>query len=223
MKIVFIQAKYKDKINLEESDIDSLPDKLILAATIQYFDSLEDIKKRLEDKGKTVSLFIGKHQTYPGQILGCSIDKIDKEGAFLYIGDGLFHPIAVMIKNKDKEMFVFNPFINKFKKIERDYVDKFENNLKANMNKFHQSKTVGIIATIKPGQERLDEAMALKTKLNRSGREAQVFLCDTADFPQLINFNYIDCWVNTMCPRIAYDDTINIEGPIVNIDEIWRY
>ncbi|MEA3429998.1 MAG: diphthamide synthesis protein [Nanoarchaeota archaeon] len=220
MKKLFVEARYKNKIKLNTEDIPKLPNKLILATTIQYFDSLTDIKKQLEDAGKQVQLFKGKHQKYPGQVLGCSIDKIDDEGAFFYIGDGLFHPIAFMIKNKDKDVFVFNPFMNQLKPLEKDYVDKFEKGLKENKNKYNQAEKIGIIVTTKPGQERLQDAIELKKRLDTTNKQSQIFLCNTADFSQLINFNYIQCWVNTMCPRIAYDDTINIERPIVNIDEI---
>lgn len=219
MKTSFIECRYKEKIKLKDEDIDKLPDKLILATTIQYFDSVEEIKTQLEEKGKEVKFFIGTHQKYPGQILGCSIDKSEQEGDFFYVGDGLFHPIAFLIKNKDKEAFIYNPFTG-FKQLENDYVEKFEINLKENLDKFYKSENIGIIVTTKSGQERLKDALLLKEKLLQKNKQAQVFLCNTADFLQLINFNYIGCWVNTMCPRIGYDDTINIERPIVNIDDV---
>ncbi|MBW3002919.1 2-(3-amino-3-carboxypropyl)histidine synthase subunit, partial [Candidatus Woesearchaeota archaeon] len=153
--------------------------------------------------------------------LGCSIDKVEQEGDFLYIGDGLFHPIAFMINNKEKQVFVFNPFLDKIKKLEKDYIEKFELKLKENKEKYNKAKRIGILVTTKPGQEQLSKAIELKEKLKQKDKEPYIFICDTADFTQLINFNFIDCWVNTMCPRIAYDDTINIEKPIVNLDHLY--
>ena len=47
-----------------------------------------------------------------------------------------------------------------------------------------------------------------------------MFVTDTLDFAELENFPFIECYVNTMCPRIGMDDTIRTAKPIVNIDDI---
>jgi diphthamide synthase subunit DPH2 len=37
-------------------------------------------------------------------------------------------------------------------------------------------------------------------------------VCDTFDYSELENFNFIECWVNTMCPRVAEDiNVLNVE------------
>ena len=42
----------------------------------------------------------------------------------------------------------------------------------------------------------------------------------TLDFSQLENFNFIECFVNTACPRIAIDDASGWKKPIVNPNEL---
>jgi diphthamide biosynthesis enzyme Dph1/Dph2-like protein len=31
------------------------------------------------------------------------------------------------------------------------------------------------------------------------------------------NYPFIECWVNTACPRIGTDDIININQPMINL------
>ena len=40
------------------------------------------------------------------------------------------------------------------------------------------------------------------------------------DFNDLENFNFIEMWVNTACPRIGYDDMLAQEKPIVDLSDI---
>ena len=39
-------------------------------------------------------------------------------------------------------------------------------------------------------------------------------------FAELENFPFIECFVNTACPRIAYDEADKIGKAVVNVDEI---
>ena len=67
--------------------------------------------------------------------------------------------------------------------------------------KFLSSKEVGIIVSTKPGQEKLKKAFELKNKLK--DKNCHVFLADTIDPAEFENFPFIECWVNTACPRFA--------------------
>jgi len=220
MKTIFIECRYKDKIELSDEDIKLLSEKIILASTIQYHDSLKNIKTQLEKSGKTVSLFQGKHQKYDGQILGCSIEKINEDGDLLYIGDGMFHPIAALMKNKDKEIFIYNPYQKKLSRLDKEYIKNYELKVKENLDKFYKSDNIGIIVSTKPGQNRLNDAESLKEKLIKKQKKATIFICNTLNYLELLNFPFVKCWVNTMCPRISFDDAMEIERPIVNIDEL---
>ena len=81
------------------------------------------------------------------------------------------------------------------------------------MVKFYSSKNIGILVSTKTGQNRFKDAVNLKKKLK--DKDCYLFAADIIDLNQLENFPFIECWVNTACPRIADDRT-----GIVNIDEI---
>jgi diphthamide biosynthesis enzyme Dph1/Dph2-like protein len=45
-----------------------------------------------------------------------------------------------------------------------------------------------------------------------------LLLFDTLDFAQLENFNFIECFVNTACPRISYDDSEKFAKKVVDVN-----
>ncbi len=219
MKTLFIEAKSDVQVELYDTAIKELPEKIALVTTIQFIDSLPKLKTQLEQAGKKVILVKGKRAKHEGQMLGCDIIsgiKADVD-AFLYIGDGLFHPKALLIKN-EKPVFTFNPFNKSFKKLDQAEIEAILKKQKGALLKYHSSKEIGILVTTKPGQQQLKKALDLKNKVK--DKNFYIFLCDTLDFNDLENFPFIECWVNTMCPRIGYDDTIRLRKPVVNIEEI---
>jgi diphthamide biosynthesis enzyme Dph1/Dph2-like protein len=77
------------------------------------------------------------------------------------------------------------------------------------------------LITVKPGQEQIKTALTLKERF--PDKNFYLLLFDDLDFSTLENFPFVDCFVNTMCPRIAYDDAHKIHKPIVDyldLDEI---
>ncbi len=207
MKTIFIETRYNGKISLNKINIAKLPKKLGLITTIQFIDYLDDIKHFLEKNNKTVFINKGK-QPYHGQVLGCDISSTenlkDKVDAYLYIGDGRFHPTAVAFK-QDKQVFCFNPFSNKFNKIEEKEIAEYKKNKRIKTVKFLTSNNIGILVSTKPGQSNLNNALELRDKLHKEGKTGFVFLFDNLDISEFDNFNFIDFWVNTACPRIEED------------------
>ena len=49
------------------------------------------------------------------------------------------------------------------------------------------------------------KAIDIKSKLEKQGKEAFIFVCDLLDANELENFPFVEYWVNTLCPRIADD------------------
>jgi diphthamide biosynthesis enzyme Dph1/Dph2-like protein len=45
-------------------------------------------------------------------------------------------------------------------------------------------------------------------------------VADTLDFAGLENFPFVECFVNTACPRIGYDEWENLRKPIINADDV---
>ena len=101
MKIMMVEGRYKGKINLSNLDAGMLPKNIGLATTVQFLGSVDEIKQHLESSGKNI--FVDKvRQKYGGQLLGCDIGSAgkikDSVDAFLYIGTGIFHPLALHFK-----------------------------------------------------------------------------------------------------------------------------
>ncbi len=212
MERLFIETRYLGKLNLSNDLLQKLPKKLALAMPLQFLDFQNQIKEQLEKAGKEVILFKSQHGKYSGQVLGCDIFKFKEEfDAFFYVGDGMFHPTALLYEN-GKEVYCYNPFNNGLKILTPKDLELINKKRQGQSAKFLSSKVIGILITTKFGQNKPKLVEELRTKLSREGKEVFVFLADEINFSQLENFNFIESWINTACPRIIQDfNCLNLE------------
>jgi 2-(3-amino-3-carboxypropyl)histidine synthase len=221
MKIMMVESRYKSKINLSNLDVSLFPKNIGLATTVQFIDFVDEIKQFIESKGKKV--FIDKmRQKYDAQLLGCdtgAAEKIkDNVNDFLYIGTGIFHPLGIAL-NIDKEVFCYDPIIAILSKIDKEQVERYNKKRKAAYMKFLESTEIGILVSLKPGQNNFRKAIELKNQLKE--KNCYIFAFDTLDFSQIENFPFIECWVNTACNRIL-DDYSKFTKPLVDLSDIER-
>lgn len=214
MRTLFIEARKKlhFKFNF---DVKKLPKKIGLIATVQYVSFLPIIKKELEKKGKEVSIAKGFLAKYPGQILGCDVDaakKLSNADAFLFIGSGRFHAEQVALATK-KPVFIWQPENNSLDKIKEKDILKLKARKKAALANFLAAEQVGILVSIKPGQENLKKALKIREKLKKKGKETFIFIADTINLQELENFS-CKAWLNMACPAL------NMEPKIVNLADI---
>lgn len=215
MKVLHIEGISKESYKLTAEAIDKLPKgKAALCTTIQFIGSLQQIKEQLKD----AVLLQGKHSSKQGQILGCDVPQIEGVDFILFVGDGTFHPKALFLKN-NLPVFAYNPFNEKLMKMDEKEVEGFAKKRKIALTKFHASENIGVIQSTKPGQSISDSKLS---ELEQKYKEKRFykFVADTIDFSQLENFPFIESWVNTACPRIAYDDAPNTNKAIINIDDL---
>lgn len=247
MKILFIESKYKEKITLPKAVVEKLSrtvDKIALFTTVQFLDNIPNIKKQLEKENIAVELIKPVHCKYAGQLLGCSIERFKTDAdAFLYIGDGMFHPLALKLSNSSSEaitnnddkrsnntdhnnngshncaynqpVFAFNPFTKKLTEITENETKQIKQQQKAALVKFYSSKEIGVLISTKPGQFEIKKALALKKKFTE--KNFYFFIFDTLDFSQLENFPFVECFVNTACRRVSYDDYDKSQKKILDI------
>ncbi len=224
MKVVFIETRYKN-IKINKSLLRNLPKKLVLITTVQYLNIINEIKNALKENGKRIiDIDLLPHCIYKHQVLGCSIKKINKDfDAFLFIGDGIFHVIGLLIKN-NKDCFIYNPFSDNIKKIDNRIFTKIKKRIKSALIYFYNAKNVGIISSIKPGQIGIQKIGYIK-ELEKKFKDKKFyyFLCDTINPNSLQDFNFIDIFINTACPRIAYDDFESFPKPIINLDDLIEF
>ncbi len=209
MQRLFIETRYEGKLDLPSGIILKLPPKIILAMPVQFIGFLNEVKSSLEKAGKKVALFQSRHGKYPGQILGCDVFPVINGhfkdfDAFFYVGDGKFHPTALLYKN-NKPVYCYNPFNQKLEILNNNHFEKLEKRKKGLLAKFLASGSIGILTTIKPGQNQSQKVEKLRVKLEEEGKRVFVFLADEINFSGLENFNFIDVWINTSCPRLVED------------------
>jgi len=216
MKTLFIEAKSNAEIIPNKKDIDNLPKNIGIITTVQHADKINELIRFLKENNKAPIINKGK-QKYPGQILGCDISNAelikDKVDVFLYIGTGNFHPIEAALL--EKSVYCYNPLTKKFSEINKKDIEKIKNKIKGAKIKFLSSKEIGVLISIKPGQFNLKSALELKKKYPEKNFYFLIF--DTLRKEELENFNFIECYVNTACPRLR-DDEFN--KAIINIDDL---
>ena len=209
MKTMFIHAKSNEPVlPAVKKALKLLPKKISLVTTIQHKHKLKDAKKLLEKNKKTAVI--------AGTVLGCDVSAAKKHekkvDAFLYIGTGQFHPLGIALETK-KPVIVANPASSRVSRIDKKDVEAIKKKRKGAYLKFLTAKNIGILVSTKPGQNKLKQALQLKNKLKN--KNCYVFIADELDMQQLENFPFIECWVNTACPRIAD----RVKG-MLNIDDI---
>jgi len=219
MKIMMVEGRYRGKININNLDATILPKNIGLVTTVQFLDFVDEIKQFLENKGKIV--FIDKiKQKYEGQLLGCDIGGAEKikdiVDAFLYIGTGMFHPLGIAL-NIDKDIFCYDPINAIMSKIDNEKVEIYNKKKRGAYLKFLESKEIGILVSIKPGQNNFRKAVELKKQLR--GKNCYIFVFDTLDFNQIENFPFIACWINTACNRLL-DDYDKFQKPLIDLSDL---
>jgi 2-(3-amino-3-carboxypropyl)histidine synthase len=197
MEVFFIKAKRKLKAP-KEIYTDTLPKKIALVASIQYIPILDDIKKLLEVKG--IDVKIPKLSSdISGQILGC--DNYESDRAVLCISDGNFHPAAVKT-----EVYRMDYGGNVQK------LQKTPDRQKIAYMKFLSSEKIGVLISTKPGQNQIK--ITENKKLEKKYPDKKFYYFIANQIGDMTDFNFIDCFINTACPRLADD---SFSKPILNI------
>ncbi|MBU1245439.1 MAG: diphthamide synthesis protein [Nanoarchaeota archaeon] len=202
MKVAYVLAKSNLDV-LKVVKLAKLPKKVGLVTTIQFLGQLDAVKEYLE--GRDHEVFIG------GQVLGCdagNAKKIaNKVDAFLYVGSGEFHPLRVLIET-GKKVIVANPISREVGELSNAEIKEIEKKVLGKYNKFLHAEKIGILVSTKPGQYNLDKAFELKKSLDK---ESYIFIGNEIRVNELEDFNDIDFWVNTACPRIEDRNVISLE------------
>jgi 2-(3-amino-3-carboxypropyl)histidine synthase len=219
MKIMMVEGRYKGKIDLSGLKPKELPQKLGLVSTVQFLDYIDEVKSTLEKAGKQV--FTNKiRQKYDTQLLGCdqgaAMKDADKVDAYFYFGTGGFHPLGVVIA-AEKDVYCYDPLSSIQTKIPKEQGIKMNQKRKGAYLAFLSADNVGILVSIKPGQNLFKKAMELKER--HKDKNCYIFVQDTIDFNQLENFPFIDVWINTACNRIM-DDAEKFPKPLLDIADI---
>jgi len=202
MKTIFIPVVIKKEPVYAKIDklIEEIPEKkLALCYSNQFIDVAQKISE-----------LIKKRVIYKTQILGCSNPKFPEEvEAILIVGQGRFHSVSLAYESKLPVYILEGEVINK---VEKEDIEKLERKEKGAYLGYLNAKTIGILVSSKPGQERLNKALEFQKSLK--DKKSYIFVGNDLNILEFENFG-IDFWVNTACPRMDLTG-----GPLINLDKL---
>ncbi|MFV2041351.1 MAG: diphthamide biosynthesis enzyme Dph2 [Candidatus Hydrothermarchaeales archaeon] len=213
----------RDPLPLLKENLDQLPRRVGLVTTIQHVHLLDEIKKVIEESGRSVAVgsALGRI-AYPGQVLGCSFstakDVADDVGGFLFVGTGNFHPLGVALST-GKKVFALDMERGEL----RDMSDVSEPILRrrfAAITRAQDAQSFGILIGEKQGQRRLGLAKKVRGMLEEKGRSGYFIALREINPDVLLPFRGLDAFVNTACPRITIDDTARYKQPVLTPVEL---
>src|SRR3989338_121664 len=234
MNVLFLEAPYSGEIKLCEAILTYFKKKkytkVALYASVQFCNNLDTVHTQLKDANITVITSKPDRAHVQSQLLGCdnyhsSLNLAEKElqeiDAYLYVGDGKFHPLALVYAQKDstvmKEIICNDPMSKKMTIMNIDDIKVKLRRYRGALLKFFSAKTVGVIITVKPGQEHLRPSFFLEKKFPE--KKFYYFIDDTVSFNQLENFPFVEVWINTACPRIGFDDQEQFRKGVINLND----
>lgn len=232
-ELFLIDAKWEGEIKLTKELKEFLKKNKVksiaLFASVQ-FTNLNSFINEITKLGIKINTTKAKRTNETTQILGCDcyedsfLNPIIKESDLIvYVGDGMFHPKALLLSQSQskniKSVIIFNPISNKIDIIDKKAIEKQIKKYKRNLKLFINANTIGILVTIKPGQQYFLSAKNLKWHLEKNGKKVYIFIDDIINLNNLENYPFVEAWVNTACPRIGTDDIVNFKQPIINLRE----
>lgn len=184
-----------------------------LVTTVQHVHLIPGVVRVLENAGISVLVSKGSGRTpYDGQVLGCSFEAARKTGAreILFLGTGQFHPLGVQLATKAR-VIACDPYTGASVLVDGERL------LRRRFALIQRARTaaqIGIILSPKSGQCRRELAGRLAMLSDR----AVIVQMREVSPDQLLNLGF-PCYVNTACPRLAYDDQVRWPAPMLTPQE----
>ncbi|HJO42449.1 MAG TPA: diphthamide biosynthesis enzyme Dph2 [Candidatus Thalassarchaeaceae archaeon] len=194
--------------------------KLGLVGSIQHLHLLLEYKERLEKAGFDVEIPIGGARlTFPGQVLGCNYSGDDPTiGHYLFLGSGDFHPIG-LVMHTGKPLALLDPYTGQASEMSFERIERILRQRMGLIFAVDNANSFGILIGEKPGQMRRNLAIRMKRLLETHGKKGYLLALDHVG-PELIDFYPVDAFVNTACPRIAIDDAVKYDKPLITPFEL---
>ena len=184
-----------------------------LITTIQHVHMLDEIIQFFREKSIKCIIEEGSERTpFKGQVLGCTFEAAKNTGCseILYIGTGIFHPLGVHLATGAR-VIAFDPYTCSI-----EIPDERRLLLKrhALIEKSKGARSFGILLSKKSEQRREELAIRLAVLSDK----ADIIEIGEITPDALMNLGY-DAYVNTACPRLAYDDQTRFPAPVLSPQE----
>jgi 2-(3-amino-3-carboxypropyl)histidine synthase len=213
-----VEEPMKQAVNMLEKE-----HTIGLASNIQHINQLGRAKEILEDHGKEV--LVGRTSgwlRYPGQVLGCDYGSVraiaEKVDAIVVLSGGDFHALGIPLAT-GKRTIVVDPF----QQTAKDMTEVCRRLLRKrwiNIERFKETKRVGIIVGMKSSQMNIALARRLKELLETNG-QSTILICAAEVVPETLeSFTDLEAYVEISCPRISTDDQERYRKPMLNPEEV---
>ncbi|MDI6867705.1 diphthamide biosynthesis enzyme Dph2 [Methanoculleus sp.] len=180
-----------------------------LVTTIQHAHLLDGMVAALREHGVEAVVAPGDSRTpVAGQVLGCNFAAARATGAdeILFVGTGLFHPIGIRLSTRAR-VVALDPFTGQAQEVD---AERLVRRRAALMERARDAANYGIILSSRSGQRRLDLARRL---VGLSERAFLVVMREVTP-DALLDLGF-EAYVNTACPRLAYDDQVRFPVPVL--------
>jgi 2-(3-amino-3-carboxypropyl)histidine synthase len=184
-----------------------------LVTTVQHAHLIPAMTGVLREAGISAIVAEGSARTpYNGQILGCSFESARKTRAseILYVGTGRFHPLGVQLATGAR-VIACDPFRMHAEPVDGERLIRRRFAL---IERARQAGRFGILLSKKSGQCRQE----LAERLLSLSESAVLIPISEVTPDQLLNLG-MPCYVNTACPRLAYDDQVRWPVPVLSPPE----
>ena len=184
-----------------------------LVTTVQHVHLIPAMEGCLRIMGIDVRVAEGSGRTpVRGQVLGCSFSaaKETRAGEILFVGTGLFHPIGIALATGAR-VIALDPLAGTVQEVSGESLLRRRF---AVIEKARGAGTIGIIVSTKSGQQRMDLARRLRALSPHAVIVTMKEVCPD----ELLNLGFA-CYVNTACPRLAYDDQVRFPVPVLSPQE----
>ena len=148
----------------------------------------------------------------PGQVLGCSYGAARKcnKSEILFVGTGQFHPLGVQLATGAR-VVALDPYCQT---VEVVSAERFLRRRFGLIEVAKKAENFGIILSLKSGQQRRQ----LAEHLAAMRKSAVIVALREVSPDELLNLGF-SCYVNTACPRLAYDDQDRFPVPVISPQE----
>lgn len=221
--VLFVEARADVSITGPLSEyVGMLPEKVGILASIQYIGFIPEAIRIIEESGRKALVSEGGARTkYPGHVLGCDCSTaeriIDSVDAFLFLGEGDFHPLAAAFST-DRELFVLNPVTGEMRNIDNTR-DRILRRRFAAITIASEAERFMVLVCSKVGQNRSIDAERVMQMIRDAGKKAYMMILDEVSPESLAHYR-VDAFVNTACPRIAMDESARFDKPMLTIPEM---
>lgn len=212
--VIFLPYRMDFPADALEPAVPLLHGKTIgLVTTVQHVHLVPEMTGFLNRRGITaIACPGGPRAPFAGQVLGCSYGAARAANApeVLYVGTGMFHPAGVALAT-GKRVIALDPYTGLASVVD---VSRMVRRRFAVMEKARGAKCFGVLVASKEGQNR----MALAERLCLLHDDTHIVLIREITPDALLNLGF-DAYVNTACPRIAYDDQDRFPRPVLSPSE----